>query len=164
MRNLGKQRHYISGKNYCFLPEFPIAFARNFSYSKIGGGGVPPCPPPASYAYAVYIFNSNQGGGVGGHLCPMPVTVVQPGFVNGRAPKRGEGVGNLCMKTAFSLTLNVIIRGSKCRGIDQFLTLPFYLLQRQRGGGGWGGWALVSRSYMPVSSDSGAARIVNGKP
>ena len=65
-----------------------------------------------------------------GPLCPlaMPVPVVQPaGFVNGRpkrgseAPERGEGVGggypsshgreifeNLCMKTAFSRTLNAI--------------------------------------------------------
>ena len=43
--------------------------------------------------YRLYnLLSSNQGGG-GGHgpLCPlaMPMTVVQPGFVNGR-PKRGS--------------------------------------------------------------------------
>ena len=65
----------------------------------------------------------------------MPVTVVQPGFVNGvpkrgsEATERGEGMGggsplptlgrfvvveNSCMKTAFSCTLNANIRGKLC--------------------------------------------------
>ena len=66
--NLGKSNEkirkaaaYISGKNYCFSPnfslffppEFPIAFARishcfcpNFSFSILLGGTVPPAPPP----------------------------------------------------------------------------------------------------------------------
>ena len=70
----------------------------------------------------------------------MPVTVVQPGFVNG-VPKRGSeatkpGEGGFvspshgrenfeysCMKTVFSCTLYTIIRGSLCTGIDQFPTL-----------------------------------------
>ena len=82
-----------------------------------------------------------------GRLCPlpMPLTVVQPGFVNG-GPKRGSEATERwrvwevpryreifeisCMKTAFSCTLNDIIRGSLCSGIDQFPTLfpspPFF--------------------------------------
>ena len=75
----------------------------------------------------------------------MPVTVVQPGFVNGgpkrgsEATERGEGVGggfppshgreifqNLCLKTAFSCTLDTFIRGSLCSGIDQFPTLVLF--------------------------------------
>ena len=72
----------------------------------------------------------------------IPVTVVQPRFVNGgivrgsEATERGEGVGggfppsdgrelflNMCLKLAFSCTLDTIIRGSLCTGIDQFPTL-----------------------------------------
>ena len=77
----------------------------------------------------------------------MPVTVVQPGFVNG-GPKRGseatergrvwEGVSpshgrremfqNLCLKTAFSCTLDTFIRDSLCSGIDQFPTLVLFFI------------------------------------
>ena len=50
-----------------------------------------------------------------------------------------EIFGNLWMKTAFSCTLNAIIRGSLCSGIDQFPTLfpfPFFFTRRSTGGGG----------------------------
>ena len=45
--------------------------------------------------------------------------------------ERGEGHGreifqNLCLKTAFSCTLDTIIRGSLCSGIDQFPTLVLF--------------------------------------
>ena len=69
MRKLGKRRAYISGKNYCFcpnfpllLPEFPTAFARIFRFQFfLGGGTVPPCPPPpASYAYADLVQQSRR--------------------------------------------------------------------------------------------------------
>ena len=63
----------------------------------------------------------------------MPVTVVQPRFVNGgpkrggEATERGEGVifQNFCLKTAFSGTLDrpTFIRGSLCSGID--LLIPY---------------------------------------
>ena len=65
----------------------------------------------------------------------VAVTAVQPRFVNG-GPKRGSGwrvfppshgrkifENNSCMKTTFSCTLNAIIRGSLCSGIDQLPTL-----------------------------------------
>ena len=77
-----------------------------------------------------------------------------------------------------SCTLNGIIRGSLCSGIDQFPTLvlfhsflnefvsekhfsfPFFssfvLLADQWGGGGRGAWPPVHLSY---SSNSGAAKI-----
>ena len=58
---------------------------------------------------------SNQQEG-DGRLCPlaMPVTVVQPGFVNGgpkvgieatKRPNDRENFETVCMKTAFSCTL-----------------------------------------------------------
>ena len=81
-------------------------------------------------------------GGGGGGIAPLcilaiPVTVVQPRFVNGgkarersdRArggfpPSHGREIfQNLCMKLAFSYTLDTIIRGSLCTGMDQFPTL-----------------------------------------
>ena len=44
---------------------------------------------------------------------------------------RGKGIReifeNSCMKTAFSCTLNTIIRGSLCSGIDKFPTLFLFL-------------------------------------
>ena len=61
MRKLGKRQHiYISGKNFCFCPKFPllfpespIAFARishsfcpNFSFSNLLEGHSAPPPPP----------------------------------------------------------------------------------------------------------------------
>ena len=39
------------------------------------------------------------------------------------------------MKTIFSCTLNAIIRGRLCSGIDQFPTLFFFLLANQQGVG-----------------------------
>ena len=83
-----------------------------------------------------FLFYSDQRGGGGGHgpMSPLaqPVTMVQPGFINGgpkrgsEATERGKGVGgggggvppslsremfeNSCMKTLFSCTLNSIIR------------------------------------------------------
>ena len=88
-------------------------------------------------------FTPIKGAGAWPLVSPaMPVTVVRPGFVNGEpkrgseATERGEGVGgafppshsreifeNSCMKVAFSCTLNTIIRGSLCSGVDQFPTL-----------------------------------------
>ena len=77
-----------------------------------------------------------------GPLCilAIPVTVVQPGRSTGgqnegaKRPSGGgcawEGVSpsngreifqNLCLKTAFSCTLDTFIRGSLCSGIDQSL-------------------------------------------
>ena len=74
----------------------------------------------------------------------MPVTVVQPGFIY-RSDRAGGGCGrgypsrgreifeNSCMKTTFSCTLNAIIMGSLCSGIDQFppLFLKFLLILSQ---------------------------------
>ena len=74
----------------------------------------------------------------GAEACPlvplaMPVTVVQPRFVNGgpkgggEATERGEGVifQNVCLKTEFSGTLDrpTFIRGNVCSGID--LLIPY---------------------------------------
>ena len=42
-------------------------------------------------------------------------------------------VENLCMKTAFSRTLNAIIRGSLCSGTDQFPPVFRFLLNLSRG-------------------------------
>ena len=89
-----------------------------------------------------------MGGGGGGGMAPLcilaiPVTVVQPWFVNGgkaREPKRlerGEGCGpshggeifqNLRMKLTFSCTLDTIIMGSLCTGIetDIFLHIKYH--------------------------------------
>ena len=84
----------------------------------------------------------NGGGGGMAPLCilAIPVTVVQPRFVNGgkarersdRArgrvweqafPSHGREIfQNLCMKLAFSCTLDTIIRGMYWH-IDQFPTL-----------------------------------------
>ena len=66
------------------------------------------------------------------HLSYSTVTVVQPRFVNGgKARERGEGVGGGFPRKGgfskfvyeFSCTLDTIIRGSLCTGIDQFLSL-----------------------------------------
>ena len=40
-----------------------------------------------------------------------------------KRPSEGRFFPNLCMKLAFSCTLDTIIRGSLCTGIDQFLSL-----------------------------------------
>ena len=74
----------------------------------------------------------------------IPVTVMQPGFVN-RGPTRGseathgrEIFENLCMKTASSLHIKCH-RGRYCDGgIDQSPTPPFlkFLLFQSMGGGG----------------------------
>ena len=40
---------------------------------------------------------------------------------------------NVCMKTSFSRTLNAIIRGSLCSGIDQFPPLFLFLLNLSQG-------------------------------
>ena len=62
-------------------------------------------------------------------ILAIPVTVVQPRFVNGGKARersdraRGDFFPNLCMKLAFFCTLDTIIRGSLCTGIDQFLSL-----------------------------------------
>ena len=67
-----------------------------------------------------------------------------------RSDRAGEGVRggfppsmhsreifeNWCMKTVFSCTLNAIIRGSLCTGIDWFLTPPFFYTPINGGGGG----------------------------
>ena len=85
------------------------------------------------------LFYSNQGGG---DMSPCALNYASDGGaarICQRGPKqgseateRGEGVGGgfpgrffeiLCMKTAFSCTLDTIIRGSLCTGIDQFPTL-----------------------------------------
>ena len=82
----------------------------------------------------------------------MPVTVVQPGFVNGgggeqasEATERGRIFFYSCMKKTFVCTLNL-----------QSHTSPpfFFLLQSTGGGGGGGGMCPCAHA-----SDSGAARI-----
>merc|ERR1712074_66870 len=92
---------FVSGKH------FPFPFILLLFYSPINGdGGMAP-------------------------LCilAIPVTVVQPRFVNGDKARersdraRGDFFPNLCMKLAFFCTLDTIIRGSLCIGIDQFLSL-----------------------------------------
>ena len=82
--------------------------------------------------FLIFILLQSRGRGHG-PLCPsaVPVTVVQPGIVNGgqrkgaKRPSGGGGGGgkgvppptvgrfyeNSCMKTAFSCTLNAIVRG-----------------------------------------------------
>ena len=111
----------------------------------------------------------------------MPVTVVQPGFVNGGLweggfppPTVGRKFENSCMKTAFSCTLNTIIRGSLCTGTNSllsffhsfpnefvlwehfpfslsfFLFFFFFLLADQQGGHG----PLVPPLAMPVTADA----------
>ena len=95
------------------------------------------------FPFFLLLFYSpiNWGGGGMAPLCilAIPVTVVQPRFVNGGKARElsdrarggcGRGVShgreifqNLCMKLAFSCTLDTIIRGSLCTGIDQFPTL-----------------------------------------
>ena len=86
----------------------------------------------------------------------MSVTVVQPGIVNGgqsegaKRPSGGEGVkggggGPLQGREIFedscmmeNGTLNAIIRGSLCNGIDQFpfSFLSFFTRRSTWGGGG----------------------------
>ena len=105
----------------------------------------------------------------------MPVTVVQPGFVNGGAKARErsdrarggvweggfhcrEIFENSFMKTAFSCTLNsIIIRGGRLYEMEKYQspTPPFlkFFYANQLGGGGMGACTL---SY---ANDSGAARI-----
>ena len=118
--------------------------------------------------------------------------ICQRGRGGGQSDRAGEGVGreifwNSCMKTTFSCTIDIIIRGSLCSGIVQFLTLcppfilfvmnffqgniflflffifPFFFsflfLLANQGGGGHG--PLVHLSY---SSNSGAARICHRGP
>ena len=100
--------------------------------------------------YFLFYFTPIKGAGAW-PLVPlaMPVTVVQPGFVNvgpkrgSEATERGQGVvggmwegespshgreifQNLCLKTTFSCTLDTFIRGSLCSGIDQFPTLDLF--------------------------------------
>ena len=92
----------------------------------------------------VLLADQWEGGGMA-PLCilAIPVTVVQPRFVNGgkareRSDRARGGCGrffpnlgdcgrffpNLCMKLAFFFcTLDTINRGSLCTGIDQFPTL-----------------------------------------
>ena len=68
-----------------------------------------------------------------------------------KAIERGDGVGGggggreifekCCIKNKFSCTINAIIRGSLCTGIDQFPILlfflfPFFFTRRSTGGGG----------------------------
>ena len=88
---------------------------------------------------------------------------------------------NLCLKTAFSCTLDTIIRGSLCSGIDQFPTLvlfcilflmnlfqgkiflfPFFLLlfYSPINGGGGGGMAPLCILAIPVTVVQ--PRFVNG--
>ena len=84
--------------------------------------------------FLLLFYSPINGGGGGGGMAPLcilaiPVTVVQPRFVNGGRARGGcfppPTVGrfffqNLCLKLAFSCTLDTIIRGSLCTGIDQF--------------------------------------------
>ena len=96
----------------------------------------------------------------------------------GGSPSHGrEIVQNLCLKTAFSCTLDTFIRGSLCSGIDQFPTLvqfhsfpnefvsgkyfpfsflsSFVLLADQWGGGG--AWCILAIPVTVVQP-----RFVNG--
>ena len=119
-----------------------IRYYEFFKLAKLlgGGGGKTICLPP--------IFS--LGGGGGGDCPPVPpgstplplcisaipVTVVQPGFVNGgpkrgsEATERGEGVvspshGREIFQKFVSETF---IRGSLWSGIDQFPTLVLFLM------------------------------------
>ena len=148
-------------------PLLPASFEKLF-YSNQGGGGMAPCA--LSYA--------SDGGTA--RICQQGAKARE------RSDRAGGGCGspshgreifhNLCLKTAFSCTLDTIIRGSLCSGIDQFPTLvlffilflmnlfqgniflfPFFFLlfySPINGGGGHG--PLVHLSY---SSNSGAAKI-----
>ena len=113
-----------------------------------------------SLLHLFYLLQST--GGVGEHLCPlaMPVTVVQWWICQWEAKARersegakrssggvvlkgggGEIFEKFCIKHTFSCTINAIIRGSLCTGIDQFPILlfflfPFFLTRRSTGGGG----------------------------
>ena len=91
----------------------------------------------------------------------MPVTVVQPGFVNG-GPEIFE---NLCMKTAFSCTLKIPLLGGTSMLCEMAYTNPllppvlnlFY--SNQPGGGG--AWTLEILA-MPVTVVQPG--FVNGGP
>ena len=109
------------------------------------------------------------GGRWHGRLCPLaiPVTVVQPWFVNGgrklgsESTERWEGVGGVpspcrrffflpCMKTAFSCTFNAVIRGKvivKCHTPLPYSPLLIFFNQIN---GGEGAWALVPLA-LPVT-------------
>ena len=94
--------------------------------------------------YSPFSFFFTPIKGEHGPLCilAIAVTVVQPGFVNGgqsKGAKRPSGgrvweggfhgreiFENSCMKTAFSCTLNTIIRGSLCTGTNSLLFFFFH--------------------------------------
>ena len=113
----------------------------------------------------------------------MPVTVVQPGFVNGEskrgseATKRGKGVGgvfppptvgrffvNSCKKIAFSCTLNAIIRGVGYVKwhipIPLLPLLKFLLLQLT---GRRAAWTIVPLSYASDRLTVVQSGFVNGE-
>ena len=85
-----------------------------------------------------YVYSPINGGGGGdGPLVHLSYSsnsgaakICQRGQSEGARGGCGRGVShgraifqNLCMKLAFSCTLETIIRGSLCTGIDQFPTL-----------------------------------------
>ena len=89
---------------------------------------------PIPYIFPLLKISFTPIKGDHGPLCilAIPVTVVQPRFVNGVKQREecGRGVSrareifqHFSMKLAFSCTLDTIIRGSLCIGIDQFLSL-----------------------------------------
>ena len=99
-------------------------------------GGIYQSPTPAFKI----VFYSNQGGEA---LALVPLSyasdsgaarIYQRGAkARERSDRAGGGCGhgreifeNSCMKTAFSCTLNAIIRSSLCSDIDQFHTLSFF--------------------------------------
>ena len=148
-------------------------------------------PIPYTPAPFKILFYSNQGGGGHGPVCPLACASVsgaarlcqrgaksnQPS--GGRVwegfpppPPHGREIfENLCMKTAaFSCTLNAIISGNLCSGIDQFplffflfnfpfdffsgkrfhFLFPFFFARRSTGGGGGGHGPLVPPLATPV--------------
>ena len=117
-------------RNFLHIPIpyiLPASFEKLF-YSNEGGGGMAPCA--LSYA--------SDGGTA--RICQRGAKARE------RSDRAGGGCGspshgreifqNLCLKTAFSCTLDTIIRGSLCSGIDQF----------PRGGGALPYWRCRGRA------------------
>ena len=92
------------------IPYSPLLLKNYFTPIK-GGGGMAPCA--LSYA--------SDGGAA--RICQRGVKARERSDRAGGGCHGREIFQNLCLKTAFSCTLDTIIRGSLCTGIDQFPTL-----------------------------------------
>ena len=103
--------------NIFIFPFFLLLF-----YSPINGGG--------GHGPLVYLrFSSNSGAA---KICERGQSegAKQPSEGRGVPPSHGfrEIFQNLCMKLAFSCTLDTIIRDSLCTGINQFPTLFLFFI------------------------------------